>query len=54
MKEKVICAPILWYPNVNADDFILDTDASNNVIGAVLLQIQNGKEPDLLWKPCVE
>lgn len=37
-------APILSYPDVNGGLFILDTDASNNAIGAVLSQIQDGKE----------
>lgn len=42
---KLIFASILWYPDVNADDFILDTDASNTDISAVLSQSQC----DLLW-----
>ena len=37
-------APILGYPDVNGDNFILDTDASNEAIGAVLSQLQDGKE----------
>ncbi|XP_062616013.1 uncharacterized protein LOC134277706 [Saccostrea cucullata] len=44
LKQKLISAPILGYPDVNAGDFILDTDASNEAIGAVLSQIQNGRE----------
>jgi hypothetical protein len=35
--------PILAYPR-NEDSFILDTDASNTCMGAVLSQIQDGKE----------
>lgn len=37
-------APILGYPDVNGGMFVLDTDASNDSIGAVLSQIQDGKE----------
>ena len=36
-------APILAYPNP-AEDYILDTDASNVGIGAVLSQLVDGKE----------
>ena len=36
-------APILAYPDNNSE-FILDTDATNTGIGAVLSQIQNGEE----------
>ena len=35
LKEKMISAPILGYPN-SEDTFVLDTDASNYSIGAVL------------------
>ena len=43
LKELLVSAPILGYPK---DDglFILDTDASDVGIGAVLSQIQNDKE----------
>lgn len=37
-------APILGYPDVNGGMFVLDTDASNDSIRAVLSQIQDGKE----------
>jgi hypothetical protein len=43
MKTALIDAVILNYPN-SVDTFILDTDASNNTIGAELSQIQQGKE----------
>ena len=43
LKSFLIESPILALPN-NKDVFILDTDASHNAIGAVLSQIQNGKE----------
>jgi len=43
MKSSLIEATILNYPN-SSDTFILDTDASNNTIGAELSQLQDGKE----------
>ena len=43
LKEHLISAPILAYPNA-PDEFILDTDASDFSIGAVLSQIQDGHE----------
>ena len=43
LKGKMISAPILGYPN-SEDTFVLDTDASNYSIGAVLSQIQDGHE----------
>jgi hypothetical protein len=43
MKTALIDAVILNYPN-SVDTFILDTDASDNTIGAELSQIQQGKE----------
>ena len=46
LKEKLTTAPVLAMPN-DTDHFILDTDASNESIGAVLSQVQNGEE-----KPC--
>lgn len=44
LKSKLASAPILGYPDVNEGNFILDTDASSDTIGAVLSQIQNGQE----------
>lgn len=44
LKEKLVTAPILGYPDVNGGMFALDTDASNDLIGAVLSEIQDGKE----------
>lgn len=46
LKEKLVTAPtcILGYPDVDGGMFVLDTDASNDSIGAVLSQIQDGKE----------
>ena len=42
-KVALISAPCLTYPN-SKDTFVLDTDASDTSIGAVLSQIQDGKE----------
>ena len=45
LKQALTQAPILGYPSAEQDDlFILDTDASNCHIGAVLSQRQNGQE----------
>ena len=47
LKQKLIEAPILAYPNFNSPEpFIVDTDWSqkNNSMGAVLSQVQDGKE----------
>ncbi|CAG2247528.1 unnamed protein product [Mytilus edulis] len=43
LKQKLISSPILAYPNMEGK-FVLDTDACDNGIGAVLSQIQNGEE----------
>ena len=43
MKELLISAAILYFPQ-DDDEFIIDTDASANGIGAVLSQMQNGEE----------
>ena len=43
LKTKLTSAPILAYPD-SSKPFILDTDASNHSLGAVLSQIQDGKE----------
>jgi hypothetical protein len=43
LKQALTNTPILAYPR-NEDSFILDTDASNTCMGAVLSQIQDGKE----------
>lgn len=43
LKERLISAPILSYPLPECD-FILDTDASGYALGAVLSQIQDGRE----------
>jgi hypothetical protein len=41
LKEALMSAPVLGLPNRN-DPFVLDTDASDKAIGAVLSQIQAG------------
>ena len=43
LKHKLVTAPILAYPQIS-EPFILDTDASNYAIGAVLSQNQDGDE----------
>lgn len=43
IKQCIIEALTLAYPN-SKDTFVLDTDASDNSVGAELCQIQNGKE----------
>jgi transposase InsO family protein/predicted aspartyl protease len=43
LKEALITTPILSYPRAEGQ-YILDTDASNKALGAVLQQIQDGKE----------
>ena len=48
LKEELVKAPILGYPDPEKD-FILDTDASGYGIGAVLSQIQDGRERVLAY-----
>ncbi|CAL1687615.1 unnamed protein product [Lasius platythorax] len=43
LKQKLIFSPILSFPKEQGQ-FILNTDASNHGIGAVLSQIQDGTE----------
>lgn len=43
LKTALSNAPVLAYPS-STETFILDTDASDDVIGAVLSQIKEGKE----------
>ena len=43
LKKKMTTAPVMAFPR-DGDTFILDCDASNGAIGAVLSQIQDGQE----------
>ena len=43
LKKALTSAPVLTIPNMDGK-FILDTDASNEAIGAELLQVQDGEE----------
>lgn len=43
LKQKLISSPILSFPKEQGQ-FILDTDASNHGVGAVLSQVQNSTE----------
>ncbi len=43
LKHALIHPPVLALPN-QADEFIIDTDASDLAIGAELIQIQDGEE----------
>lgn len=43
LKEKLTSSPILAYPEIDKP-YILDTDASNAGVGAVLSQVQDGQE----------
>ena len=43
LQHALVTAPVLSYPNPK-DLFILDTDASDQAIGAELVQVQEGKE----------
>ena len=48
LKELLTSAPVLAYPQGDAP-FILDTDASNHGIGAILSQIQDGVERPIVY-----
>jgi len=43
LKKRLVSSPILSFPREQGE-FVLDTDASNHGIGAVLSQVQNGSE----------
>lgn len=47
LKEMITTAPILGVPDLSQGSFIVDCDASQNSIGAVLSQIQHGSERPL-------
>lgn len=44
LKSKLMKGPVLSYPDPKGGEFVLDTDASNRAIGAVLSQMQDGEE----------
>ena len=48
LKKDLVTAPVLAIPNPT-DDFILDTDASDNAIGAELIQVQDGVERTIAY-----
>ena len=48
LKEFVTEAPVLAYPDPGTP-FILDTDASNDGVGAVLSQVQQGAERPIAY-----
>ena len=43
LKQALSQAPVLAYPT-SEDTFVVDTDASNSGVGAVLSQVQDGEE----------
>jgi hypothetical protein len=43
LKEKLTSTPVLGHPDFSKE-FILDTDASKDAIGAILSQVQDGHE----------
>ena len=43
LKRRLQCTPILTFPTPE-DEFVLDTDASSEAVGAVLSQVQDGQE----------
>ena len=43
IQQKLQASPVLAYPDIETE-FLLDTDASNTGIGAVLSQVQDGQE----------
>ena len=42
-KDALVSAPLLTYPHIT-QPFLLDTDASNDNVGAVLSQVHDGEE----------
>ena len=49
IKQMITSAPVLGVPDLSQGNFIVDCDASQNSIGAVLSQIQNGQERPLYF-----
>ena len=48
LKENLTSYPVLAYPDVDGRHFLLDCDASDYGIGAVLSQVQDGVESLLM------
>ena len=48
LKKALTSPPVLALPNTQ-DSFILDCDASNEAIGAELLQVQGGEEKAIAY-----
>ena len=48
LKQKLSCEPILMWPNVN-EEFFIQTDASKDGIGGVLLQLKDGVRHPVLY-----
>ena len=44
LKSKLISAPILGYPDISGGTFTLDTYTGSYAIGALLSQVQDGKD----------
>ena len=44
LKQALISAPVLAFPDENGGEFILDADASNVALGSVLSQVQEDQE----------
>ena len=48
LKHRLMSPPVLAYP-IPGEEFVLDTDASGFTVGAVLSQVQQGKERVLAY-----
>ncbi len=48
LKDALCKAPVLAYPDFDLP-YVMDTDASNLAIGAVLSQIQDGEEKVIMY-----
>ena len=44
LKVALTSAPVLGFPQESEGIFICDADASNDALGSVLSQVQNGQE----------
>ncbi len=44
LKAALTSAPVLSYPDIQSDGFVLDCDASDTGLGVVLSQVQHGQE----------